>query len=222
MLLQEAEVIRDWVGRMDLKQGDVCLNLGSSTKRFREVTQPVIHSHIIGPIERTGCRVIHCDLKPDDGVDEVGDLLNADFQRRLIDYDPDLVICTNLLEHLRDPGGFASACGTILKKGGHCLFTVPSSFPYHPDPIDTMYRPAPAELAKVLPGWKVIASADVEAGNLREEIAAEPNAAASLVRQVARAAMPFYRPKQWYPAAHKLLWLFRRYRVAAVLLQKPA
>lgn len=222
MLPKEAALIGRWTSGLRLGEGSVCLNVGSSTRTFREQVQPFIAADILQPLARAGCRIVHCDMKEDDGVDEVGDLLDPAFQQRLIAYAPDLIICSNLLEHLTDPASFATACGLLAKPGGHCLFTVPRSYPYHPDPLDTMYRPTPSAVAALLPGWHVVAAEEIAAGSYLDEIRAGPAPAVALGRHVMRTLMPFYRPRRWWPAAHHLLWLFRSYRVSLVLLQKPA
>lgn len=221
MLPDEAALIGLWASQLQLGTGSVCLNMGSSTTTFRENTQPFINDKILEPIARTGCRIINCDVKADSGVDEVGDVLDPSFQKRLIRYTPDLIICSNLLEHLTDPVGFARACGEIAKPGGHCLFTVPRSFPFHPDPLDMMYRPSPADIATLLPDWQVIQTQELASCTYWEELKRDSHPAKALVRQVIRALMPFYRPRSWLPAAHKLLWLNRPYRVSMVMLRKP-
>lgn len=222
MLPEEASVLGEWTRQLNLGSNSVCLNVGSSTREFREETQPFIHQEILKPLAESGCRVVNCDMKEDDGVDEVGDLLNQEFQKHLTSYKADLVICSNLLEHLSDPASFARACGAIVKPGGHFLFSVPRSFPYHPDPLDTMFRPSPDEIAALLPGWYVVAAQELVAGSYRHELLAAPFPARALARQVIRSLLPFYRPAQWKPAAHKLLWLFRPYRVSLIMLRKPA
>ncbi|MFN6935863.1 MAG: hypothetical protein ACK4NZ_12040, partial [Tsuneonella sp.] len=103
-------------------------------------------------------------MKPDEGVDEVGDVLDAEFRQRIRKYDAQVMICSNLLEHLRDPLAFAAACGDLVVHGGHGLITVPLSYPYHPDPIDTMLRPSPHALAKMLPGWDLERAQVLESG----------------------------------------------------------
>lgn len=221
MLLDEAEMIGYWAQALPLGRGSVCLNLGSSTRKFREETQPFIATKILHPLQERGYRIINCDLKLEDGVDEVGDLLDPVFQQRLMVYRPDLIICSNLLEHLADPRAFAQACGIITKPGGYCLFTVPRSFPYHPDPLDTMYRPTTQQIADLLPGWETVAAKELVAGSYRQELLEQPDPVRALVRQIARAMLPMYRPRTWYPAAHKLMWLFRLYRVSLVMLKKP-
>lgn len=221
MLPDEAALIGRWALGLGLGEGSVCLNVGSSTRVFREETQPYIDADILRPLARTGCRIINCDMKEDDGVDEVGDLLDPRFQQKLIGYGPDLIICSNLLEHLTDPTTFAKACGTIAKPGGHCIFTVPRSFPYHPDPLDTMFRPTPHEIAALLPDWQIVAAEEMAAGSYWAELRSQRAPLSALARQVARALMPFYRPARWYPAIHQLFWLFRSYRVSLVMLRKP-
>lgn len=221
MLPDEAVLIGEWARRLPLDGESVCLNLGSSTRQFREVTQPFIFQFIVKPISETGCRFINCDLKEDDGVDEIGDLLDGEFQNRLIKYAPDLIICSNLLEHIKSPSIFARACGLITKPGGYCLFTVPRSFPYHPDPLDTMYRPTTDDVARLLPEWQVIEALELITSSYRDELCETGAPVKALGRQVARVMLPFYRPRTWYSAAHKLVWLFRPYRVSMVLLKKP-
>jgi SAM-dependent methyltransferase len=221
MLPEEAVIIGRWACGLGLDKESVCLNVGSSTRTFREQTQPFIHASILKPLADSGARVINCDLKPDDGVDEIGDLLDPGTQRRLAKYEPDLIICSNLLEHLTDPAAFAQACAEIAKPGGHCIFTVPRSFPYHPDPLDTMYRPTPDEIAALLPSWKIVAATELAAGSYYEDLRATGTPGRSLLRQVIRVLLPFYRPGRWYPAVHQLLWLARPYKVSLVMLQKP-
>ena len=222
MLPAEADLMGRWVADLGLASGSVCLNVGSSTRRFREVTQPHIADRLLRPMEQRAIRIVHCDLKAADGVDEVGDLLDPAVQARLRPTGPDLIICSNLLEHLSDPRAFAAACGALVRPGGYGLFTLPLSYPYHPDPIDTMLRLRPAEVAAMLPGWRVVAERELEAGNHWTELRDAGRPISTLAKQVARAALPIYKPSEWWPAAHKLLWLFKPFRVTLVMLQKPA
>lgn len=221
MLLDEARLMRQWIANIALHPGSICLNVGSSTREFREEVQPFIEREILAPLRARGCEIVNCDLKKEEGVDEEGDLLDPSFQQHLAAHRPHLVICSNLLEHLVDPVPFATACGAIVRPGGACLFTVPRSFPYHPDPLDTMFRPSPAEIANLLPAFEILDSAEIEAGSYRDDLGSGARAVGTLARQAIRALMPFYRPGRWYPAVHKLLWLFRPYKVSLVLLRRP-
>jgi SAM-dependent methyltransferase len=222
MLLEEARRIGEWLEGLGDGHGRVCLNIGSSTETFRRETQPFIHDLIIAGLERRGWKVVHCDMKADAGVDEVGDLMEPDFRKRLIRYNADLLLCSNLLEHVTSPQELATACAEIIAPAGYCLITVPRSYPYHPDPLDTMYRPTPAQLSSLLPSWTTVNAEEIVSGQLLDELAENNLGLPEVARRIARALMPFYKPKGWYPAAHSLLWLVRQYKVSAVLLQKPA
>src|SRR4051812_11957800 len=109
MRSEEAETLALWIRDLDLRAGAVCLNIGSSTSEFREKEQPHIAERLLRPIEAEGIRFVHCDMKMAAGVDEVGDLLDARFRARLKRYRASLLLCSNLLEHLADPHGFAKA-----------------------------------------------------------------------------------------------------------------
>jgi len=221
MRREEAETLTLWVRDLALEPGSVCLNIGSSTQQFREREQPHISDCFIRPLERDGLRFVHCDMKQAAGVDEVGDILDPAFRAHLRRHDASLLVCSNLLEHLAKPQQFANACGELVRPGGYGLFSVPLSYPYHPDPIDTMLRVTPAQLAAMLPEWEVLRSERLEAGNYWRDLRESGSAWSRLLRQAARVALPFYRPSQWRANASRLSWLFRRYVVSVVLLRKP-
>jgi SAM-dependent methyltransferase len=222
MLIHEAERIRDWINALGDCPGSVCLNIGSSTAEFRQKTQPFIQQYVIHTLEDRGWKVVNCDMKAAEGVDQVGDLMSENFRDRLKSFRPRLLLCSNLLEHVPVPSALAEACGDIVHPGGYCLITVPRSYPYHPDPLDTLYRPSPAELASLLPTWTVVKSEEIACGRLADEIKQSGGSApVSIARNLVRALLPFYKRAEWYPAAHRLLWLVKTYRVSAVLLRKP-
>ena len=221
MRREEADMLARWVRELKLEPGSVCLNIGSSTQEFRESLQPHINERLIRPLENEGIRFVHCDMKNAEGVDEVGDILDQDFRARLKQHDASLLICSNLLEHLTDPRRFASACADLVRDGGFGLFSVPLSYPYHPDPIDTMLRVNPAELAAMLPDWTAVRAEKLEAGTYWRDLRESGAGVSRLIRQIGRVAMPLYRPHQWRANASRLSWLWRTYRVSVVLLQKP-
>lgn len=219
---EEARLMAEWVRSLALPAGSVCLNVGSSTADFRTRVQPHIDRLLIGPIEEAGIRVVHCDMKPAAGVDEVGDLLDPEFRARLQAYRADVLLCSNLLEHLTDPEGFLAACGDLVRPGGYGLVTMPLSYPYHADPIDTMLRLKPDEIAALLPGWEVIHAEDLVVGSHADDMRRHRHPLVTLAKQIGRAAIPFYKYHQWRMIAHRLLWLFRPYRQSMVLLRKPS
>ena len=143
----QSEAIRLRRILLDLRGISPLLNLGSSTRHFREPTQPHIERELFAPLREAGVKVVHCDLKKDEGVDLAGDILDPEVMRRLKTAGFKCILLSNLLEHVRDRAAVALACEEIVGPGGFILATVPSSCPYHADPIDSYYRPSPAELA---------------------------------------------------------------------------
>lgn len=127
------------------------VNLGSSTAEFRERRQPHIDRELFAPLRAAGVEVIHADLKDAPGVDVAGDLFDPAVQARLRARGPRAILTSNLLEHVRGPATFAAAMRALVGPGALIVATVPRSYPYHADPIDTGYRPSPAELAALFP-----------------------------------------------------------------------
>ena len=212
----------EWIGSLSLPAGAACLNIGSSTEDFRTRSQPHIEEFLFKPLRESGVRVIHCDMKADPGVDLVGDVLDPGFQQQLRSLDARLLICSNLLEHLTDPKAFVAACASLVAPGGYALFTVPSDYPYHPDPIDTLFRPTPRQLADMFPAWEVVEAEQMACGNYVEDLKKTGRFWQYSARHLLRLAAPFYRPRYWLSAAHRLLWLFRSYKVSMLLVRRPA
>jgi SAM-dependent methyltransferase len=221
MRAEEARRIADLVAGIGLPPGSVCLNVGSSIRHFREVEQPHIHAELIGPLEAAGVRFVHCDLKADDGVDLVGNVLDTEFQQQMADRRADILLCCNILEHLTEPQAFADACANLVRAGGYMVVTVPYSYPYHADPIDTMLRVDPAGLARFFPDWELARGEIVESQTFLQETLAQPGGSAVLIRHLAKVLVPFYRPRRWRTKAHRTLWLFRPYKISVALLRKP-
>jgi hypothetical protein len=138
-----------------LQKESVVLNIGSSTKEFLQ-QQPYIFTNVIKPIEQLNCKLLNIDIKKAEGVDIVGDLTNPDFISELKLYKPAMVICANLLEHLEDRKPLINGLISLLDKHTLLVVSVPHVFPYHADPIDTMYRPDINELASEFNGLSVV------------------------------------------------------------------
>lgn len=143
-----------------LPQSDISpiLNVGSSTLHFRTVTQPFIEQNIFAPISKAGCQIYHLDMKAAEGVDIVGDLTDALFQADLQQYGCKLFLCSNLLEHIPSPARekLCQAMEKMLPENGYLLVSVPYGYPYHKDPIDTMFRPDVAGLSALFPGMRLV------------------------------------------------------------------
>ncbi|MBI5516884.1 MAG: methyltransferase type 11 [Deltaproteobacteria bacterium] len=154
MLKNEAR----WLGRAlaVIPDGDLfpMVNVGSSTRALREEAQPWIHEEIFKPLSLRGGRVVHQDLKAADGVDLVGDLNDPACWEKVSALAPRSVFCSNVLEHVpvaaRD--ALCARMVALVPPGGYLVLSVPRAFPYHPDPLDTGFRPSPDDLAQLFPG----------------------------------------------------------------------
>lgn len=215
MFAQEAAWLADRLNDLPVAAVSPLLNVGSSDRRFREQVQPYIDRVLFAPQVARGVRVVHCDRKPHDGVDLVADIFDADGLARMAAARPQALVCSNVHEHVRDPGELSRRLLGLLPAGGHLLVTVPRSYPYHEDPIDTMYRPTPHELAELHPGTVVVARAEVTAGTYRDSLRAAPGRFfGDLVEQAVTAV------RRRTTADLRLRWWARQYAVSCVVLRK--
>ena len=72
------------------------------------------------------------DIFPGEGVDFTGDISHTEFE----DDRYDIILCSQVLEHVEDPRQVCRELFRILKPGGHVLITAPQStylhnLPYH-------------------------------------------------------------------------------------------
>jgi len=220
----EAEAIR--LREILLAQGDVSplLNLGSSTRVFREETKPHIERELLAPLRAAGIEVVHSDLKQDDGVDVAGDILDPAVRDDLGARGFGALLIANMLEHVRDRAAVAAACEEIVGPGGLILATVPRSFPYHADPIDSGYRPAPAQLAGLFRRSDTLLTEEVRGLTYKEEIASHNSSfGRELGRTFAFALVSAARPKSFRARLSRWRWYRRPYAVSLALVQvRPA
>ena len=210
-----------WLGEYiyDSKSDDFfpLLNLGSSTEEFRALTQPWIDSYVFAPARSRGLPVIHMDLKDAIGVDLTGDISSPEMQSALRIKAIKSVLCSNLLEHVIDREAICAGIENILRPGGYIVVTCPYQYPFHPDPIDTLYRPRPDELAALFPNSSLVQSSILDCGTLFQSLIQNPKL---LLWTAVRLCLPLYKPAFWWQLARFQLWMFRTFRVSCVVLQK--
>lgn len=196
------------------------LNLGSSTREFREVTKPHIQRELFGLLAAAGVEVVHSDLKQADGVDVAGDILDPAVRRNLEARGFRCILCANLLEHVRDRAAVSAACEEIVGPGGLILATAPSSFPYHADPIDTGFRPSPAELAGLFRRSAPLLAEEVAGRTYGEDLKARGS---TVWREIGGTLLftllAVARPKSFAARLHRWRWYRRPYKVSIVLVQ---
>lgn len=217
MLKQEARWLGSQLAALELARVSPLLNVGSSTRYFREIQQPWIDQELFAPLRRRGGQVLHQDLKADDGVDVVGDLMDPGCVARLVASGARSVCCTSVLEHVEDREAFARRLTELVAPGGVLMLSVPRAFPWHPDPIDTMFRPTVHELAALFPGMRLRASAEVPCGRLGDLVASDlPGAFSRLLKpgKGAGTGAPRASLFQWlWP------WLVRPFEMTCVVLE---
>jgi SAM-dependent methyltransferase len=218
MFEAEARWVGERLAALPAAQLSPLLNIGSSTKDFRENVQPWTVREIFMPLSNRGLEVVHLDSRSGSGIDLRADLLDdADFARlRSRNYGG--ILCCNVLEHVRDPLEFARRCEALVKPGGIILVTVPHSYPHHADPIDTLYRPTPDEIAGLFADSTVVAAAIIDVGrSYRDDVGRRPWI---LLRHALRLPFPFLGLEKWRRSMQKPYWLFHNYRVSAVLARR--
>ena len=157
------------------------------------------------------------DIKEAAGVDLVGDLTDPSFAASLGKLKPRALLCNNLLEHVRQPAAIIETLLAVVPRGTVIVATGPSRYPKHLDPIDTMFRPSPGELASLFHTTKVEEMTELNVGSV---VSGYSSDALGLLRLLLLASMPFAGYRRWVTAANKVAWLFRVRKVYCVAMRK--
>ena len=225
MLIEEAK----WIGKEIMsasKPGYKILNIGSSSLEFRTITQSHIEKFIFRPLKENNIKVIHTDIVNEKGVDIVGDLTNPDFIIQLKKKKYDLILCSNLLEHLKEKQPIVDAILEILPKASKAIITVPYNYPYHLDPIDTMYRPNTNELHQLFKNTELLkeeiligksVNKNTISINYWQKLKITP---IILFKLLIRILFPFYKPKVWLYTFLSLKNMFSPFSVSCILIKK--
>jgi SAM-dependent methyltransferase len=100
--------------------GGTALDIGSGSSPYRDA------------VAAAGFDLRTLDVTPESGPDYVGTAESTG----LDDESFDLVVCTQVLEHVDDPFGAGRAIARILRPGGHAILSVPHVWFFHPHPHD--------------------------------------------------------------------------------------
>lgn len=217
------ESIRIGAWLADLNDIRLVLSIASGNRAMRETHQPFIKKNILDPLEVKAIRCIHHELHPGDGVDLAGDLFDTTVQSKVIELKPDLILCCNLFEHVIDRSNLAHILSLAVPKSCYLLLTVPRSFQYHADPIDTYFRPTPLELSLLFPEFKTIHSQVIKVESMIDDLRGGyrlGTLASNLVRHFLRLITLLPQRQRWLSHLHSTLWLFRSRQVTMLLLQR--
>jgi hypothetical protein len=183
VLRAEAAWLAHRLERVPTEQLSPLLSVGSGHAELR-ATQPWLQESIYAPLAERGVQVLHHELEPAAGVDVAGDLTDARFLERLAELELRSIMCCNVLEHVPDAAGIAAALAGLLPPDGLLFATVPRRYPYHPGPIDTLFRPGVEELSSLFTGLTLVEGAEVRCESLLAYFLASPTKLTSLKRGV--------------------------------------
>ncbi|HEV2472221.1 MAG TPA: hypothetical protein VGS41_06120 [Chthonomonadales bacterium] len=218
MLLEEALWFETQIRKMNPLSIYPMCNVGSSTLEFRTSIQPWIDKHLFQQARARGLQVDHLDMKLAPGVDIVGDVTDPGFLEAMKSRSYRSAVCSNVLEHLTDRRPLCRALMEMVVPGGYLFVSCPYRYPYHPDPIDSLFRPSARQLAQCFPGMEVCTADHIAAGTYLQGFAGRPLEG---VRALARLCLPFYKPKTWRLKAQYIPWMFRSFEAACVVLRRP-
>jgi hypothetical protein len=198
-----------------------CINLGSGNIEHLARKKPWIINNVFAVLESNNCTIYHADIQSWPGVDFTIDLLKIESLNFCEDLlQPRIFILANVLEHI--PSQLRSEVLenilSLMASNDLLVITVPHAYPFHPDPIDTMYRPTAKELTNLLPLTWLDAST-VDAGSFRDDLRGM-NPWKKL-RKIAKPLWPFRRFSKYISDLHRLTFLFRPYRISIAIGQKP-
>jgi len=108
-------------------------------------------------------------------------------------------------------------CVGMIPIGGIVFVTVPHSFPFHPSPIDTMYRPNPEELINIFPECKMLVSEIVNCETFGDQLY---KSSKILFKHLFHLLLPWPNVHHWKSALHKNLWIFKNYQVTCAVFEK--
>jgi hypothetical protein len=223
MRTTEAAFIGAQLRDIPIDQLTPVLNLGSSNAEFRRRTHPHVDQEIFFPLEARGARVIHADMKEDEGIDVVGDVFDPAFQEQCRQFQPRTVLCCNILEHVESAAGFADVVSRLVPANGYLVVSVPHSYPFHADPIDTLFRPAPDDVVRLFgPAFVPVVTHNLVDTTWLQD----------LKKAIGPLRLPWFFARDLFKAAremlseqrfkrlHRYLWLVRPYEISIVILRR--
>jgi SAM-dependent methyltransferase len=218
MFEAEACWLRRALDRFSADRLSPLLDLGCGSTKRRKTPQPWIEDQLFRPLRTRNIDIVRVDMRPAPEVDVQADLTDPADLERLGALRPRALLCCNLLEHVPDPQRLAHHCLAMLAVGGLVFVTVPYSYPYHGDPIDTMFRPSLADLAVLFSGACLVDGTILGTGrSYFDDLRQRP---ALLFRHAARLPVPFLSFEKWRHSMAKLYRLNAEYRISCAVFER--
>ncbi len=170
MFREEAEKIGNILESYKKDDLNPVLEIGSSTHEFRNEVKPYIDKNIHSKLSNRGIKIILSDFKPDLDIKNpedqiIGDVFDDEVFYKMISAKPRCILLCNILEHVTNPKKLCERILQISNEKTIIIVTVPFSFPYHRDPIDTLFRPSPEELIKNFTNVELLHKEIIEGSN---------------------------------------------------------
>lgn len=219
MLATEARWVGNIMDKLATENISPLLNIGSATADFREQVQPWIDRSIFAPLRARAVEVQHLDIREGAGIDLRGDLSDDSFIAQLAARSYRALLCCNLLEHVPDPAAISAKIERLVPVGGYLVVTVPNRFPYHPDPIDTMFRPDIAAIARLFPNCRLVRGEVLDCGTGWDYVGRNPIA---LFAKVRRRLAGLSENGGVKGSTSFAPWLFRQFRQSCALFERTS
>ena len=170
MLKKEAYWLKDKIYSLESDNVFPLLNIGSSTKEERKLYAPWLDEILFEAALNSGKKIIHLDKKNAPDVNVSIDIADPQFVNVIKPLGIRSILCANLLEHVLDRDAICENLLRAIPSGGYLFITCPYKYPYHEDPIDTMFRPEVSELRGLFKGTELIKGEIVDCENYYEYI----------------------------------------------------
>ena len=217
MRIEESLKVRKLIKKFyeNKKPFNFIINLGSGNVKQLKKTKPWVSKNVFDLFKKQKAKILHVDAENFPGVDIVQDLSEPNslaFCDSL--KGSKLFILANVLEHIpkKAHAEFLKKIYSKMNSKDGLIITVPYDYPYHADPIDTMYRPSPNELKKLLPlTW--LKGEIISAGSYKDEF--RRMNILKKIRNLLKPLWIFQKPSKWLEN-HRLFYLFKPYQITIV------
>ncbi len=216
MHINECNWIYQNLKKFEIQNINPILDIGGSTEFYRSKHQPWLESYFYTKLKNRGLEISVADIKNEQGVDFSGDVFDDRFIKKLKNLNFKCVFCCNFLEHVNEPKDLIDRCLEIIPIGGILVITVPHSYPYHRDPIDTLFRPDVSTLSKLISSNEIVNSEIISTGSYRDHIRKAPW---KILRHI-RILFPFLGLEKWKRSTIKLKWLFTDFKHTCMIIKK--
>ena len=220
MFVQEAKWIGDKIRALQFDLQLIrCLNLGSSTRVYREINQPHVHKYIFEPLLQSA-EVIHADIKAADGVDIAGDFMDEAFWKNIPARSFNLVMCSNLLTHVTDQNKIYKLIHRSVVPRGYVVISTPQIYPYCADPFDAKYRPSLEEILVHFKSFELIAETRISLDDSHfSRLQKDPKAIVSFVMNL---LLPLKGMTRWKSVISDVPNIFKPLTSVCLVLRAPA